>query len=226
MENKPLNMQQKILEYTGIIINESIEYDDIEKVGVGGRIWKSSVVLSAILKSEKLRNFINFNNKKVLEIGAGAGICGIVCATLNIDKITITDRDPGCLMLIEKNIAENSEKLNKDKIQIKSFDWGSKEQLEKFKGTFDILIGSDIFYSAFMIEPLCNALDFLCEADNEMLISLADRGGEDSDCNKFLQTINALRKFEIEILPDDLLKENFGKIITLKLRKNKILLID
>lgn len=219
MLNNSLSMQQKIFEYTGIIINESIEYDDIEKVGVGGRIWKSSVVLSALLKSEKLRNLINFENKRILEIGAGAGICGIVCSTLNIKQITITDRDPGCLVLIEKNIQENLGKINKEKIEIKNFDWGNEELLEKFKGTFDILIGSDIIYSSFMIEPLCNALDFLCENDTKMLISLADRGDEDSDFNKFFQAINALNKFDIEVLPDDLIGERFEKIVTLKIKR-------
>ncbi len=221
MESKPINMQQKIQEYTGIKINESNEYEEIEKVGVGGRIWKSSVVLSALLKSQNLKNYINFDNKKVLEIGAGAGICGIVCATLNINKITITDRDPGCLMLMEKNIEENIEKLKKEKIEIQSFDWGSAEQLVKFKGTFDVLIGSDLIYSGFMIDPLCNALDFLCEENTLILISLADRGGEDSDFAKFFETIKALGKFEIEVLPDDLIEERFEKIVTLLLGKKR-----
>jgi len=222
MENKVINMQQKIFEYTNILINESNEYDEIEKVGVGGRIWKSSVVLSGILKSEKLKNYFDLENKNILEIGAGAGICGIVCSTLNIKKITITDRDPGCLLLIKKNIEENKQKINEEIIEIHNLDWHIQEQLDYFKGKFDIIIGSDILYSSFMIEPLCRALDYLCTQNTKILISLADRGGEDSDYNKFFQKINELDIFEITILPDDLLGEKYDKILTLYIsRKQK-----
>jgi len=219
METKQLNMQDKIFQYTNILINESNEYDDIEKVGVGGRIWKSSVMLSAILKSEKLKNLIDFENKNILEVGAGAGICGIVCSTLNINKITITDRDPGCLQLIEKNILENKEKLNLDRIEIKCLDWCNREQLGNFKGNYDIIIGSDLIYSGFMIEPLCKALEFLCETNKYILISLADRGGEESDFNVFFSYMIKFDKFDITVLPENFLEEKFEKIVTLLMKK-------
>lgn len=216
-------MQDIILKNTSIHINESHEYDEIERCGIGGRIWKSSVLLSSLLKSKHLDKIITFENKTVLEIGSGAGICGIVCATLNVNKVIITDRDPGCLLLIEKNIELNLERLNKNKIEIKNFDWGNNEQIEFFKGKFDILIGSDLIYSQFMIEMLCKALESLCTEKSEVLLTLADRGGEQSDFNNFIKMLQSRDRFDILIIPEDLLEEKIDKVKTLYMKKKALI---
>ena len=161
--NSKESLQTKIQTATNILINEIDEYEEIEKCGVGGKIWKSSFVLSSLLKGQKLSKFINLNDKRILEIGSGAGICGIVCATLNIQKIIITDRDAGCLELIHKNILLNEDKINKNLIETKSFDWTNEEEIKEMKGKYDVIIGSDLLYSEFMIKPFVKALNLMAE---------------------------------------------------------------
>jgi predicted nicotinamide N-methyase len=223
-------LQEKIHSITNILINESDEYEEIEKCGVGGKIWKSSFVLSSFLKSKNLQEFINIENKRILEIGAGAGICGLVCSTLNVKKIIITDRDPGCLQLIEKNIESNTVKINKNLIEVKSFDWTNHNQINEFKDKYDIIIGSDLLYSPFMIEPFVKALNaFILDHENiEILLSLPQRGGDDSEYSNFLRLIKGIELFEIKILPNFFVNENknekenydlFENVFTLIIKK-------
>lgn len=217
--NSNETLQTKIQSITGILINESDEFEEIEKCGVGGKIWKSSFVLSSLLISQKLSKFINFDNKKILEIGAGAGICGLVCSKKNIKNIIITDRDSGCLQLIEKNIEFNAEKINKNLIEIKNFDWTNENEIKDFKGKYDIIIGSDLLYSSFMIEPFVKALDLMADEKTEILISLPKRGGEDSEYSNFINIINDTKLFNIEIIPNDLTDETFENVFTLLIKK-------
>lgn len=212
--------RQKIFTCSSILINESNEYDDIETCGVGGRIWNSSVILASFLKNKNIDNYLKLENKTILEIGAGAGICGLVCATNEkIKKVIISDRDPGCLKLISKNLELNFRKVISEKIEITSLDWSNLEELKKFKDSFDVLIGSDLIYSLSMIDSLLIALDFLCGKETDVVLALADRGGEGSDYDYFMKKLMGSGNWKVEIVPDEVLEEKSYKIFILCLKK-------
>ena len=212
--------QQKIFTCSSILINESSEYDDIVTCGVGGRIWNSSVILASFLKNKNIENYLQLENKTILEIGAGAGICGLVCATNEkVKKVIISDRDPGCLKLIEKNLELNFRKVIYEKIEIAPLDWSNLDELTKFKDSFDVLIGSDIIYSLSMIDGLLMGLDFLCGKETDVVLALADRGGEGSDYDYFMKKLVSSGKWKVDIVPDEFLDEKSYKIFILCLKK-------
>jgi predicted nicotinamide N-methyase len=172
-----LSLRDRIYNKTSILINESSDYDDINSCGVGGRIWKSSVVLASFLVSDSLKKFIQFENKNILEIGSGAGVCGLVFASLNVKKVYLTDRDQGVIELLHKNLQLNSEKINKEKVEIGTLDWNNETELMKFKDSgIDVIIGSDLLYSLSMVDGLVKALNYMSNKDTVVLFALANRG--------------------------------------------------
>ncbi|CAD6196149.1 unnamed protein product [Caenorhabditis auriculariae] len=83
---------------------------------VGGVIWDSALVAAHLF----LKNREYWMDKKVVELGAGTGVCGLVLGALGAE-VLLTDL-PERLPLLEKNLSENQHLL-KGKVHAKSLDW-------------------------------------------------------------------------------------------------------
>jgi predicted nicotinamide N-methyase len=216
MENN-MTLKEKIKIITSLEINEAFDLD-IDKCGVGGKLWKSCVSLASFLMSENHKKYLSFEKKKILEIGAGAGVCGFTTGLLNPYKVTITDRMSGLLQLLEKNLECNQTKFSENLIEIKSLDWSSDQELANFLD-YDIIIGSDLLYSLCMVDGLIKALNTLSDQNTIVLISLSNRGYEDGEYDIFLKKLREA-KWNIQIIPENEVPENYFNIILLFLRKN------
>lgn len=88
-----------------------------------------------------------FQDKKVLELGAGVGVCGLVASRFASETV-LTDHNSIVLELLEKNITNNLELIGKSPSQVKSLllNWGQNlDWFEKeFEGGFDVILGSEI----------------------------------------------------------------------------------
>jgi predicted nicotinamide N-methyase len=211
-----MSLKEKIQNITSLTINEAFDLD-ITKCGVGGKLWKSCVSLASFLMSDNHKKYISFENKKVLEIGAGAGVCGFTAALLSPEKVTITDRMIGLLELLEKNLESNKTKFSENLIQIKSLDWSCEQELSNFLD-YDIIIGSDLLYSQSMVEGLIKALNTLSNQNTFVLICLANRGYEDGEYDLFLKKLREAR-WKIDIIPENEVPENYFNVIILFLKK-------
>ena len=120
-----------------VCIVEELHRNDVESTGIG--CWLSSYAMIPWL----MQNAVNFKGKKILELGAGVGICSIVVATLSPSDVTISDHDSDIIDLISRNIDHNSANLP-IRPKVKMLEWLDQSKAEKF----DIIIASDCIFKS------------------------------------------------------------------------------
>src|SRR2546423_2458950 len=80
------------------LVNAVTDENHLERFPYGMLLWPSAVALSAWLAE----NWREITGRRVLELGAGAGLPGIVARWLGAD-VCQTDYLPGALALAERN---------------------------------------------------------------------------------------------------------------------------
>jgi len=99
---------------------------------IGATVWSSSLALAAALAADPQL----VAGKRVLELGCGSGLCGVVAARLGA-HVTATDLHPDMQALLAFNA-----QLNGVEVSYTSYPWYS----EVTPGLFDVVIGSDVLY--------------------------------------------------------------------------------
>ena len=109
--------------------------------GTGSGCWLSTFVMLPWL----MRSADTFTGKDVLEMGAGAGLNGIMlaCAELKLSSITITDHVPSLISLIKGNVAASSHSMTITP-QVSLLDWNDISEID----VYDIIIASDCVFNA------------------------------------------------------------------------------
>ena len=122
-------------------------------------------------------------NKKVLELGAGTGICGLMAHKLEAEHVIITDGDTDTLRNIRENINLNV-KQDDSSIQCQQLLWGANVEAFRQKWSaddqgFDIVMGGDIVYAQRSLEPLFETVVSLLsnEAGAKFILSYVYRSG-------------------------------------------------
>ena len=130
---------------------------------IGGNIWLSSILLILYLQ-EKNKNI--FNNKKILELGAGTALLSMYISKISKNSIiTASDYD---ISITNENIINN----NLDNILIKKIDWNNLDDSDLDK--YDIIILSDCIYRTTYKSLLLTIKKYL-NPKGKILISNADR---------------------------------------------------
>lgn len=108
--------------------------DDLEHLPYGFLLWESAVGLARYLaKSPKI-----VAGKKILELGCGVGLPGLVARSLG-GSVIQTDHQSGVLALARQNAAANGVE-GMEQVLADWRDW-------RIPGKFDLVIGADILYS-------------------------------------------------------------------------------
>eukprot|EP00913_Durusdinium_trenchii_P011001 g10326.t1 len=86
-----------------------------------------------------------FHQRKVLVVGAGLGLAGLVCATCTkAEQVVLTDGDPEVVKLLECSL-----ELNKDtdtaSLKVQQLLWERKDSWPE-RGSFDMVLGADVVY--------------------------------------------------------------------------------
>ncbi|OII75181.1 methyltransfer with N-terminal ankyrin repeats [Cryptosporidium ubiquitum] len=131
----------------------------------GAHLWSSSIVASYWMVN-LIRNENIFAGKRVLELGCGCGLMGLVAAIYSKyffnsqpKKLFLTDVSRLSLENADVNIKLNSALLGEDHnfIQAKYLNWFDHESFRnldsdnpEIRGTFDIILGSDLVYNFHM----------------------------------------------------------------------------
>lgn len=165
----PKNLPSKFTYHT----SQDVSYDiyiqsipgtmhGIGQEAVGGIIWPSAVVLSNYLLRE--RHLVL--ERRILEIGAGVGLAGLVCGSLGALSIVLSDTYEKVLENLLVNVELNSgdvlvdgktAAIGESTISVRSFDWSKLDETSiegsQFLGMhpfdhslkdIDLLIGSDL----------------------------------------------------------------------------------
>nr|XP_056720730.1 EEF1A lysine methyltransferase 3 [Euleptes europaea] len=133
------------------------------RLGVAAPVWEAALALCDYFEEHKL----NFWGKKVLELGAGTGIVGILVSLLGGD-VTITDL-PVALKQIEENVHRNLPVECLARTKVCALSWGL-DHLE-FPSNFDFILGADIVYLKDTYPSLIRTLQHLCGPRSTIYLS-------------------------------------------------------
>jgi len=135
------------------------------------KIWEASLVLADHLASMEPRP-----GKRLLEIGCGLGLVGIVAASFG-HEVTMTEQDPDALNFARANAFTNLSPSNPP-IEIHRLDW-NQPALDR---TFDLIVASEIVYSEKNYEPLFALFKALLKPGGEIILA---EGLRESSVNFF-----------------------------------------
>ncbi|XP_054827927.1 protein N-lysine methyltransferase METTL21D [Eublepharis macularius] len=172
--------------------------------GTGCVVWDAALVLARFLdKSAAHRQAppgrrlrLPLLRKAVLELGAGAGLVGLMAATLGAN-VTVTDLEE-VQDLLKMNIEKNQH-LVTGSIQAKVLKWG--EELTGFLPTPDYILMADCIYYEESLEPLIKTLRDLSGPQTHIICCYEERtiGKNPEVEQRFFELIQ--KDFELEKVP-------------------------
>eukprot|EP00240_Pyramimonas_obovata_P013365 CAMPEP_0118944818 /NCGR_PEP_ID=MMETSP1169-20130426/41078_1 /TAXON_ID=36882 /ORGANISM="Pyramimonas obovata, Strain CCMP722" /LENGTH=232 /DNA_ID=CAMNT_0006890383 /DNA_START=391 /DNA_END=1085 /DNA_ORIENTATION=- len=142
-------------------------YEDVHTGGPGGRLWDASALMAHHL-AERVDG--SLSDARVIEIGAGLGLPGIVAA-LQGAHVTLTDKER-CVDLLWLNAEANGVA---DRVEVVAFEWGRKPR--GLKPPYDVVLLSDCIChdENFVFRPLLKTLKDVSGPASEILVSYKRR---------------------------------------------------
>jgi predicted nicotinamide N-methyase len=113
----------------------------------GGVVWDSSLVACGLFR----RRASSWHGRRVLELGAGTGVCSLALAVLGA-HVLATDL-VGQLDLIRRNRDENHAVINAGEVNIAALDWAEPLSPDLITATFDVVLLVDCLYYTSVISP-------------------------------------------------------------------------
>ncbi|XP_055521361.1 EEF1A lysine methyltransferase 3-like [Leucoraja erinacea] len=180
----PLNSQSKELfpdqdrrfEFCGHVLKIT---QQLSKFAIPAIVWQSGIVLCRYFEEER----ITFIGQKVIELGSGTGIVGILAILLG-GEVTLTDK-PEVLGQIERNVARNVSPSMIPRPKVAALSWGEDE--DQFPRDYDIILGSDIVYWPRSFLQLLKTLKHL--SDRRTVIYLSSIMSEKMGAVEFYATL-------------------------------------
>jgi predicted nicotinamide N-methyase len=120
------------------------------------KIWQAGVVLAGYLSRLPVEK-----GKRILEIGSGLGLVGIVAAC-NGHDVTLTDYNVHALNFTRANALING----CGKVRVERLDWNHPH----LDGEYDIIIGSEIVYKNEDIDQLAVLFDKYLPSDGSIIL--------------------------------------------------------
>ncbi|XP_063717048.1 protein N-lysine methyltransferase METTL21A-like [Symsagittifera roscoffensis] len=165
---------------------------DWDAVGVAGVVWESAEILSIYFS--KYPGLVR--NKRVLELGAGTGLCSIVCKHLGAEQVIATDRK-SVIHALKENVELNFSDVNSsDSVVVNILDWTEIDT--KWEMTFspDIILGADLVYIDELFDDLLKTL--LKVTSKQTVVYFCSKIRYDRDL-KFYELLR-INGFEFEVL--------------------------
>lgn len=103
------DMETSIETYHSVKDAFTISYQQQKKKGIAHQLWPAAVILSKHIE-ENIQNICGESGPEcvsILELGAGVGLCGLVCSALKFRKVILTDL-PIAIDLLNTNIHLNN----------------------------------------------------------------------------------------------------------------------
>ncbi|KAA8547511.1 hypothetical protein F0562_003940 [Nyssa sinensis] len=129
-----------------------------------------------------------FRSKKVIELGSGYGLAGLVIsAVAEALEVVISDGNPQVVDYIQHSINANSSAFGDTKVKSMMLHW-NKEEISDISNTFDVIIASDCTFFKEFHKGLARTIKFLLknEQTSEAILLSPKRG-------------DSLDKFMVEI---------------------------
>ncbi|CAK0826739.1 unnamed protein product [Prorocentrum cordatum] len=164
----------------------------------GGLVWPSAHALSAHLcaRPELVRG------RRVVELGAGTGLVGLVAAALGAEEVVLTDL-PSALPLLQENVTRNASACG-GRARTATLSWGAagaEDVLRSLGGRCHVVIGCEIVYQHDEVTSaaLAETMSLLAGADGICLFAYEFREGLLGDF-EFFDRVNERFNVEVESL--------------------------
>jgi predicted nicotinamide N-methyase len=172
-------------------------------IGFGASVYDAAVALSLFLEAH--RDVVH--QKRVIELGAGPGLVGVVAAHLDAESVVVTDGDEVSVALSKHNIGLNAPTMT-SACEAETYLWGDMEHRlsQAPLAPFDVIIGADIVACPYAeaFEPLVVSLKAL--SSPEAVILLAYKRRNDSE-KSFFDVFE--REFDVVRVSDSELHADF-----------------
>ncbi|XP_060067340.1 protein N-lysine methyltransferase METTL21A-like [Ylistrum balloti] len=201
----PFHKTSRTFSFAG---KELVIKQEWKTLGIAAVVWDAAIVLCEYLE----KNVELVNGKKVIELGAGSGIVGIVAALLG-GKVTITDLDVA-LEYINEVVEENLRDKPGLDVQVKGLDW--TKDWSKFSADYDIVLGADIIYIEELFDDLLKTFLQICHENTVVVLSWRYRYDRDNQYLDLMRKHFTLKKIFYDSSRD--VKIYLGKLI----QKNKV----
>lgn len=147
--------------HTGAVISRDEELaflrsEDVTRRPYGIVLWPAAIALAHELGTRALAG------KRILELGAGTGLPGIVAAARGAHVVQ-TDRQPVALRVSAQNAARN----HVTSIEHRAADWTAWTDADRY----DLIIGSDILYAGDLHPALRHIFDTNLAPGGTLLLS-------------------------------------------------------
>jgi hypothetical protein len=112
---------------------------------VGGTVWDASIIMAHYLNDLGLSQI---KGARLLELGAGTGIPGIVAARLQAERVVFTEL-PTVVPITEQIVMSHTQDCKECKIEFYDLIWGTplcKLPWVTAQEPFDIIVGADVLY--------------------------------------------------------------------------------
>ena len=119
-------------------------------------LWPAAIAMAHELASRELAG------KRILELGAGTGLPGIIAASLGA-RVVQTDRQRLVLHVCERNATRNQVTT----IEFRTADWTEWNDAEQY----DIIVGSDVLYAPALHSHLRNIFEHNLAPGGTVLLS-------------------------------------------------------
>ncbi|XP_069509458.1 EEF1A lysine methyltransferase 3 [Ambystoma mexicanum] len=159
--------EETLFQYCGRQLRITQNYG--ARLGVAAPVWEAALALCYYFEEQGL----DFHGKKVIELGAGTGIVGILAILLG-GNVTITDL-PKALKQIRENVAANVPLGSPIKPQVCALSWGVDQ--EEFPRDYDFILGADIVYLQETYPALLRTFQHLCGPCATIYLSAKMRRG-------------------------------------------------
>lgn len=126
-----------------ITIHDEKDEENCDDCHENGIVYGTFIYPASLCLSEYIVNHIElFKNKRVLELGAGVGLSGLVCGLHGASQVIITDGLSSLVEYIRPRIVNNN---LQDKVSAHVLQWKDKKKI--IEHHYDVIIGSDVTYS-------------------------------------------------------------------------------
>uniref|UniRef100_A0A7S3ZCR7 Methyltransferase small domain-containing protein n=1 Tax=Lotharella globosa TaxID=91324 RepID=A0A7S3ZCR7_9EUKA len=151
---------------------------------VGGVVWTATIQFSKYLERRHEANCPCLKGLRVLELGCGTGMVGIIAGALGA-KVTITDL-PHVAKRAAENVEINKESVRKGGGSVKAapFTWGDRkaEIVDVGEPAFDMILAAEVVYTKESADLFLDALDHvfsdkkISHESTELLLAGDQRG--------------------------------------------------
>ena len=153
------------------LCQEGCSEEDGPHGATGRTLWDGAVLLAAYLREHASL----VQGRRVVELGAGQGLAGVVAGLLGAQSVTLTDL-PYALAGCRSTVELNRPALADQAIEVETLDWFHPPS----SPPWEVVLAADVVWLVELVEPFVRALAALCPPATLVVLSY-QRRGKDAD---------------------------------------------